>query len=77
MNKKDDDFEKDTDFQDLEKILNETDFSAGHKEVVWEKIKSKMQTPSDKNLSMDELDKVAGGMNKPPEDNGKPKKGGS
>ena len=77
MSKKDDNLEKDPNFEDLEKILNEVDFSAGHKESVWKKIMSKLQSQNSENMSMEELDMVAGGMHKPPEDNGKPKKGGS
>ena len=77
MNKKDDNLEKYPDFEDLEKILNEVDFSAGRKESVWKKIMSKLQSQNDENMSLDELDMVAGGMHKPPEDNSKPKKGGN
>ena len=103
MDKKDDNVEENTDIQDLEKILNEADFSVGHKESVWEKIMSQLHTPNEKAmeeencksyiytptfsnihkhddcLSEEELDNVAGGLQKPPEDNGKngkPKKGG-
>ena len=77
MSKKDDNLEKSPDLKDLEKILNEADFSAGRKESVWKKIMSELQSQNSEIMSMDELDMVAGGLHKPPEDNGKPKKGGS
>jgi len=76
MNKKDDNVLENKEVSDLEKKMNLVDFSAGHKDTVWNKILSKMQTQNNEDLSLDELDKVAGGTQKP-QNNDKPKKGGS